>query len=70
MVIADMVVRQMSSLTVPTWTMILGGLSILLDDPRDGEIGIVVFGEERLVEDYLLFPVFRRLWQSVLLFVP
>lgn len=72
MVIVDMVVRQMSSLTVPTRTMILeeiGGLSILLDDPREGEVSTVVFGEKRLVEDYLLFSVSRRLRQSVLLFV-
>ena len=54
MVIVDMVVRQMSSLTVPTRTTIIeeiGGLSILLDDPREGEVGAVVFGEKRLVED-------------------
>jgi hypothetical protein len=39
MVILDMVVRWMSSVTVPTWTMILeeiGGLSILLDDRGRG----------------------------------
>ena len=72
MVIVDMVVRQMSSLTVPTRTTILEeirGLSILLDNPREGEVSAVVFGEERLVEDYLLFSVSRRLQRLVLLFM-